>query len=197
MPSSVKASGLEDNSRAAYNFVFPELSLICEPEGANNGTDGNAVFDWNENDSSSKCYSFLYRSTETEFHAVEQTVGRCDPEHNASSVIPEYLVEERHMLTKMTKIDFYKCVLLNVVNYVGLLFLWASIQKGGVLEIQDHNSYVYKIIRSTLLLLSFYAKLFFIIPLCRMMLLLVLNHFINIRNERRKGFAHVLQQSIK
>ena len=116
-------------------------------------------------------------------------------EKNTSSALhfPKYLHERRHVLTESTQAQFKKCILLNVVNYIRLLILWKSIhEEGAVLKIQDKTTFKYNIIKSILLVLFFYAKLFFVIPLIRMITLMVLNRNIDARNARRESFASAL-----
>jgi hypothetical protein len=177
-------------------FIFPELMLS---ESENLMDDNDTTLNWCSDDLSSKPkegsqISFLYSSQESIFLTEGHTLGGSglsnQHSQDGNSAIPKYLYEKHHVLTKLTKSHFQKCIFLNIMNYIGLVMLWKSIHDGGVLEIQDRNSIKYTFVKSMLLMLDFYAKLFFCLPIFRMIIILVLNRNIDIRNARREAFSN-------
>jgi len=174
MAAQQSSSDGNSASHDAYHFVFPEL-ILSESDGLNKENDQSPL----EAEDNNAPNSFFYTNN-TGYTLSTQMVAR--------SQMKNYLHENRYVLTKLTKSDFYRCILMNTFNFIGLLMIWNSIQD-GVLEIRDKHSLQFNIIKYLLLLLMFYAKLFFILPLGRMLILLVLNHNIKTRNERRMSFA--------
>lgn len=98
-----------------------------------------------------------------------------------------YLIEHMHRLTKLDKRQFTQCIMLNAINYVGIIILFKSIGKGGSLEVQDAATYT--VLSSFLSILDFYAKLFFAIPTVRGILIAYLNYKRSQRNKQRSNFC--------
>ena len=98
-----------------------------------------------------------------------------------------YLVENMYCLTKLDKKQFSQCVILNIINYAGIIILFKSIGKGGALEIPSAATYA--VLSCFLSVLDFYAKLFFAIPTLRGILIAFLNYKRKQRNKQRSNFC--------
>ena len=203
---TLETSSSSSESSFKAHFVFPEL-IISESANSvelhnsslyKDGEESHDIsFFFSQSEEKENCHNEGHglgnRSMTAQNHSQDQ-LQRLMPstEQNTTSTLhfPKFLYERRHVLTKLTQSEFKKCILLNVLNYIGLLILWKSIHAdGAVLKIQDKTSFKYHIIKSMLLMLFFYAKLFFALPLLRMITLMVLNRNINTRNARRESFA--------
>jgi hypothetical protein len=101
-------------------------------------------------------------------------------------------MEQRHVLTKLSRKQFGQCCILNILNYIGILMLWKSIEKGGILEIK--NVALFGAASTVLSMLKFYARLFFTVPFSRAVVILVLNFRVTKRNEKRRFFAEQLSK---
>jgi len=104
--------------------------------------------------------------------------------------LPEYLQEKHYVLTELSKKQFSQCCILNILNYIGIQMLRTAISKGGTLQIQNRSALSAS--NGILLILDFYARLFFAIPLLRGMIIAMLNLRVNQRNKKRKEFAENL-----
>ena len=105
---------------------------------------------------------------------------------------PDQLYEKYHVLTKLQSKQFGQCCLLGFLNFVGIFWLRQSIGRGGLLEISNRALYVTADGISAVL--YFYSKLFFALPLARLVVFVVCCNycFVRRRNERRAGVASEL-----
>mmetsp|Transcript_26888 Transcript_26888/g.30769 ORF Transcript_26888/g.30769 Transcript_26888/m.30769 type:complete len:632 (+) Transcript_26888:153-2048(+) len=190
---SSKSKSSSTNHILTAKFTFPELLLESE-SNAFSHTNNDTNFDHHS------WKSFLYDAADSRI--LGGNITRNAREGSKSNMpskvhIPKYLHEKHHVLTRLTKTHFLSCLALNSMNYIGLILLWKSIHEGGVLEIQDKSSIVYFIVKWLLCILDFYAKLFILIPLIRMIIIVGLNKRIEIRNTRRHGFVFLHSQIAK
>ena len=105
---------------------------------------------------------------------------------------PDQLYEKYHVLTKLQSKQFGQCCLLGFLNFIGIFWLRQSIGRGGLLEIS--NRALYATADGILAVLYFYSKLFFALPLARLVVFVVCCNycFVRRRNERRAGVASEL-----
>lgn len=102
---------------------------------------------------------------------------------------PDQLYEKYFVLTKLQSKQFGQCCLLGLLNFIGIFWLRQSIGRDGLLEIS--NRALYTTADGILAVLYFYAKLFFALPLARLVVFVVCYNycFVRRRNERRAGVA--------
>lgn len=100
-----------------------------------------------------------------------------------------FLREEPYRLTRLTSRQFLHCVGLGTLNLVGVIWLRQSQQT--ILALPPIVAYTFG--RILLPLLVFYAILFFVLPLGRLLMVVVWNHFRMERNVRRKKLADLLE----
>lgn len=99
---------------------------------------------------------------------------------------PKFLLEKKCSFSKLTKNQFYQCIRLNIINCIGLMITLKLLQTSDLKsQLPRTQGFLISFTKSLFL----YAKFFFILPLCRMIVLLVMNKFIMRRNSRRKAFA--------
>ena len=112
-----------------------------------------------------------------------------------SSELPSSLQEKRYVLTKLEKNQFQQCVILGVLNFIGVFWLRQSLKPGGVLDVTSEAvRYAAAFLQRGLMpVLHFYSILFFILPIGRFILIVMLNIIREKRNRRRADFAHALK----
>ena len=105
---------------------------------------------------------------------------------------PDQLFEKYYVLSKLQSKQFGQCCLLGSLNFIGIGWLRQSIGRGGLLEISNRGLCV--IADGVLAVLYFYAKLFFALPLARLVVFVICcNYFVRRRNERRTIVAKALE----
>jgi len=167
-------------------FVFPELVSEAVSGYADSKVGTGIV------DTDNSWHSFFY--------VPENMMGYSTPGQPLSRLaspetdVPTRLVEGHHVLTKLIGKQFGQCCILNALNYIGIIMLWKTIEKGGVLEIT--NGPTFSFVSGMLSVLQFYAKLFFAIPLFRAAIIAVMNLRINQSNERRRCFAEIVEAKL-
>jgi len=180
--SSGFSASNSDMSKA--RFVFPELMSEEATGAVGFGLANDETRGEEENDSWD---SFFYMDEKTlGFRAKGTKLGGITTKASNTNTITqlEYLKEMRHVLTHLTRTQFCQCCMLNTINAVGIWMLLQSIGPGGLLEIVNADCYV--LVNAMLCFLLFYAKLFFALPLARMIVIMLLNVGIAKRNQRRK-----------
>ena len=174
VPTCTRTGAKVQRDSSNAHFVFPEL--ISEAVSGN--VDVRLPIN-NEQEEDPSWGSFLFVSDN---HLLSER----------NFTIPTYLMEQRHVLTKLSRKQFGQCCILNILNYIGILMLWKSIEKGGILEIK--NVALFGAASTVLSMLKFYARLFFTVPFSRAVVILVLNFRVTKRNEKRRFFAEQLSK---
>mmetsp|Transcript_6739 Transcript_6739/g.15598 ORF Transcript_6739/g.15598 Transcript_6739/m.15598 type:complete len:571 (-) Transcript_6739:84-1796(-) len=120
-----------------------------------------------------------------------------------SAEVPEYLHERPHVLTGMSREHFGRCVLLGILNLVGLVWVKSAVMPGGLLQLPTSfargkrkkggnpelaAAASWLVIR-VLSILRFYAGFFLLLPILRLVVVLIRNHFVARRNDRRRAFV--------
>ena len=111
--------------------------------------------------------------------------------------LPSSLQESRYVLTRLEKKQFQQCVVLGILNFIGVYWLQQSLEPEGVLDLQNMaGTFAAAFLQKGLVpILRFYSILFFVLPLARLILILGLNTIRGRRNRRRADFAYALSQS--
>eukprot|EP00980_Cylindrotheca_fusiformis_P026548 scaffold16396_cov140-Cylindrotheca_fusiformis.AAC.9 len=106
--------------------------------------------------------------------------------------LPEYLYEERKLLTNLTSNQFFRCLLIAILNLIGVIWFAQSLDPGGILE-QNLGAFGKTLKWGLIPVLLFYAKFFFFIPLVRLSYIFAWNQFSGLRNKRRQKLATLLK----
>lgn len=185
--------GIDSESSGGIDarFCFPEL--VSEMDYTKLLTIGSSRFappSQHAIENRANVSSILYREDrEFDFGSSE----------NASNGTPEYLYEQPLMLTQLSRTQFGQCVLLGILNFVGIIWVQNALSPGGMFalplsakSVSGGRSLI--ALASVLLLkllniLRFYSKLFLLLPFSRMIIVVVRNLFVDKRNKRREGFV--------
>ena len=187
-------SGIDSESSSGIDarFCFPEL--VSEMDYSKLLTIGSSEFappSQHSIDNRANISSILYKEDR------EFDFGSSD----ASNGTPEYLYEQPLMLTQLSRTQFGQCVLLGILNFVGIIWVQNALSPGGIFalpisakSVSGGRSLI--ALASILLLkllniLRFYSKLFLLLPFSRMIIVVIRNLFVDKRNKRRKGFIRV------
>ena len=110
------------------------------------------------------------------------------------SSLPSSLQERRYRLTSLQSKQFFHCMGLGSLNWIGVIWLRQSLQVGGILEQVIESGPVMALLLDWLCpVLIFYANLFFALPLGRLGVVLILNSLRECRNRRRSDLAEALR----
>lgn len=191
-----EASNRDDRfSGMDARFCFPEI--VAEMDCSRLLTLGSSDFAPPESrdENGAGISSILYREDD-EYGFGSSTGGA------SGDGVPEYLHERPHFLTRLSRQQFGQCALLGLLNLVGIIWVQNALMPGGLLALPvpggpskrrgGDGSLV--AIGSFLVLklfgiLRFYAGLFFVLPLCRLAIVLARNTLVNRRNWRRLSFV--------
>jgi hypothetical protein len=191
-------AGERSTSNGKARFIFPELMSEAST-GVNPSTMNSfshlypdlSMLSW-ENMLFAKD-SFVLGGTSSR---SDSSLGQQHQQQRSSSerfhACPDQLYEKYHVLTKLQPKQFWQCCLLGSLNFIGIFWLRQSIGRGGLLEIS--NRAFYATADGILAVLYFYAKLFFALPLARVVVFVACcNYFVRKRNERRAGVASAVK----
>jgi hypothetical protein len=106
--------------------------------------------------------------------------------------LPDYLHEQRKVLTKLSSKQFYHCLFVAILNFIGVIWFAQSLEPGGILQ-QSLGAIGPTLKWGLIPVLLFYAKVFFLIPMVRLIYIVVWNQFCTRRNTRRLKLATSLQ----
>jgi hypothetical protein len=142
-------------------------------------------------DSSIRPSSILYK--EDDEYIFDSSVD------NATADIPTYLYEKPFVLTELTRQQFGQCVLLGLLNLTGILWALSAMKPGGLLSMPmtgtsvSGNSQLLAIasmfVLKLLHVLRFYSAFFFALPFCRLLVVIVRNYYVQIRNKLRSNYV--------
>jgi hypothetical protein len=179
-------NGVPMGSTLGNNFVFPELMAEAV---STTPLQFYSTSSLDEEDASWR--SFFHASEDSSLLKMNGYHPKYKDRMKAIDDVPEYMHEQRHVLTKLTDRQFSQCLFLNVLNYVGIIMLRMSICKGGALEVT--SAALLTVLNGILSILELYARLFFAVPFCRGLILVLLNYRLDKRNQRRRKFAQWIQ----
>ena len=106
--------------------------------------------------------------------------------------LPSYLCEERQVFSRLASKQFFHCLLIAVLNFLGVVWFAQSLNPGGILDASLGN-FGAALKWSLIPILQFYSKLFFTIPVLRLIYILGWNQLCKRRNQRRKHLATLLE----
>lgn len=114
-----------------------------------------------------------------------------------SGETPRYFYERPFVLTELSQQQFGQCALLGLLNFIGIVWIQNAVEPGGLLEMPVASKRrsrgwmiaVSFLITGLLRILRFYAGLFFLLPLCRLIILLIRNAGIERRNHKRQSLV--------
>ena len=180
----VAASGSEPNSGIIdARFCFPQI--IAEMDCQKLLSMGSSEFAPPTFESESNISSILYKEEVNDF-------GSSD---NASNdMASEYLYEQPFVLTELSRQQFGQCVMLGLLNFVGIIWIHSALMLQLPLSTSSSRSKPLLAFASMLVLkmfkiLSFYSKVFLLLPLCRLVIVLIRNYLVERRNKRRLNFV--------
>jgi len=172
----ISSSNDDDDDDNAL-FYFPEV--IAESECGGLPSPSKVIME-NSEDDISGLSSILYKSNNTNHEYIPLRLTSS----SSSTNIPKYLKEQKHTLTQLTSKNFYTCLSLGIINYIGIYWLKTNaIVDGGILEL---SSSIFGLLLQYLIsFLYFYSKLFLLLPCCRLVIVVIMNFMIDGRNRRR------------
>ena len=189
------------------HFHFPEIMAEIETEifamSQNIMSLSSSTFAPPSNSIQPSITKLLYRSEEDELM------------YDASGSMPQYLYEKPKFLTHLSKKQFSQCLFLGALNFIGVISVRSALLPGGLFDLsiaaalavdaddagdassrrrRRHNRDMWISLGSVVALkvlnvLRFYANIFFLLPIVRLVILMVLNYCIDRRNQRRMSFA--------
>ncbi|KAL7509726.1 hypothetical protein ACHAXN_006692 [Cyclotella atomus] len=138
-----------------------------------------------------------------------------DDANTSSGDIPHYLYEKPKFLTHLSRQQFVQCLFLGTLNFIGIISVQSSFMPGGVFDLsiaaamaadanvsgatgsrrrKRYNSDMWIAFGSAIFLkllkvLRFYANIFFLFPLIRLVILMINNYLIDRRNQRRLSYV--------
>ncbi|KAL7538106.1 hypothetical protein ACHAXR_008293 [Thalassiosira sp. AJA248-18] len=180
-------------------FCFPEI--VAEMDCQKLLTLGSSEFappTISTNDSRSTMISSILYKDDEDYN----NFGSSD---NSSSDIPDYLYERPFVLTQLSRQQFGQCALLGLLNFVGIIWIQNAMMPGGLLDLSVSAAsrtrkrsggssgsliaFAAVLVLKLMHILRFYAGLFFAIPLCRLVIVLIRNYLVEKRNKRRMSFV--------
>lgn len=177
-------------------FCFPELMAEMDHEFSQSLFSlGSSEFA--PSSSNTKVSSILYKEDEDAFISMTSS---------SSDGIPLYLYERPFVLTELSRHQFGQCFLLGLLNFFGVIWIQNALSPGGLLQLpvaaaaaasgssrrRKHMGSDGMLAAASFLILSLfkilriYAGLFFVIPMCRLVIILLRNYGVKKRNERRQ-----------
>jgi hypothetical protein len=174
IPTAAADAGVVDDPRKA-RFVFPEL--MAESAVVATHYEYTSTLD----DDHDTWQAVLYNTDDAQMRRTTRV---------AAKTVPSYLKEERYRFTQLTLQQLLHCLALGTLNWLGVLWLHQSMAP-GLLQLPP-TSWFAALIRSGLLpVLHFYARLFFVLPASRLLLVMALNRLRHERNQRRARLVAV------
>lgn len=170
-------------------FDFPELLAESETLFSAKSSSYFDLAKTTVDDYDGTWQSLLYNRTASESFSASKIVG----------ALPDHLEEISYRLTKLSSKQFLHCCLLGSLNLIGVVWLRQALSPGGDLEIDLNGKgplslFGMFLVNFLIPVLWFYARLFFAIPIARLILILVLNYRIRKRNELRGTWARNLEK---
>ncbi len=181
----------QDQEQSGPNALFEFPELISE---GNLGVryDDNRMWGTDSDEGKQGWDDFFYKSNSTSRNVLGSNLSRnhCSSS-NRTVTIPEYLCEQPKAFSALSRNQFFSCLLLVVLNCVGVIWFSRSLEPGGILE-QNLGALGGLLKTGLVPVLWFYARLFILIPTGRLLLVIVHNERCKQRNQKRKFLASQL-----
>lgn len=176
--TATASSDTNNTNKSLAVFVFPELVAESAtvlrydppPEDAYDGS----------------CLHMLYAQPNLQG-------GRRTSPRRAAADLPSFWKEPYYHFTKLSSAQFMYCLGLGLLNALGVYWFGQSLQPAGALGPLVKGTLRTILVRGLLPVLSFYAKLFFALPVGRLLLVSYLNHVRRQRNALREHLSQELQ----
>lgn len=171
-------------------FYFPELAAESRYSTTYEGPNDD---DGDEEEDEGGCSwtSILCRDTTP----IETRRLRKKRFQESQSEVPTSMTERRYKFTNLQRDQFFSCVFLGTINLVGVIMLRSSLEPlNGIFQLPDGNFGAAVLKDGLIPVLSFYAVLFFILPIGRLIVVIFLNRSRRIRNQQRRALASALSQ---
>jgi len=184
----------QQNAPHMARFFFPELLAESSYLTRYNNNNNSAFTHYDDDDDNDTTTSIAsWSSLLCAKPTNHTTYGRNIRTGESSTTVPAYLYERLYKFTHLPSDQFLYCVFLGVLNLVGTIWLKSSlINPGGLLYLKDGTMLATIIKHGLVRVLLFYAILFFTLPSCRLVLIVVLNRFRKQRNRKRQELASAL-----
>mmetsp|Transcript_9340 Transcript_9340/g.13777 ORF Transcript_9340/g.13777 Transcript_9340/m.13777 type:complete len:551 (-) Transcript_9340:436-2088(-) len=176
VPAVVPSDSSQVEEGGEVRFIFPEL--MAESNDVKMSDDTAESVEIQPIDNS--WTALLYTTSPTSFIGTGRTLPPQQPKPKPTKELPPYLQERRHALTKLESSQFIRCAILGLLNFIGILWLRQSMERGGLLEFYSNG-----LTLGVVSVLQFYSKLFFVLPIGRLIMISVLNWGIDRHNLRR------------
>jgi hypothetical protein len=188
-------SSTATNSTKEINhiFCFPELMIDSE----NNINNSNSIY--SQDQEVDKCLtqtttneftwaSFFFSSDGQSSSSTDDTASLLSTTSN-SSQLPQYLVEDTRVMTKLSAEQFSACCIALTLNYFGSLWFRAAITDGTIFPKKYLPLLIAQLLKMLATFLYFYSKACIFLFLARLVVMMSRNIFIWKRNNRRKKLA--------
>jgi hypothetical protein len=108
--------------------------------------------------------------------------------------LPKFMYEQSKSFTTLSMNQFIHCLSVAVLNFIGVIWFAQSLEHGGVLA-ENLGGFGRTLKLRLIPILWFYARLFLIIPLVRIVYVLTWNELCHQRNQRREILSSILDRS--
>jgi hypothetical protein len=192
VPSSHDDTTKQDQTKALFNF--PEL--IAEGHMSTRYDDPQLWNCYTTISERNRWENFFYVTTESS-STTSSTASTASPNNmRRGSTIPKFLYEQYKPYTTLSRNQFTHCSSIAILNFVGVIWFAQSLQPGGILEDTLPDGFV-KILKVGLIpILWFYARLFLIIPLARLIYIFIWNELCQQRNHMREILSNSLEETL-
>ena len=177
--SSSSADGLEQKDDSKALFEFPEL---LSESYLDVRYDDPLMWDRHIESTNQSLKDFFYTSVNpsVDFSARLQV--------SSNTAIPKYLYEQRKIFSSLSRNQFLCCLLVATLNFFGVIWFSHSLDSGGALK-QNLGKFGCVLKVGFIPVLWFYARLFVIIPISRLVYVGACNELCRRRNQKRKQLA--------
>jgi len=185
VPSS-KTTSENESTNDLSTFDFPELTaegqisvryddpLIWERHTSNDAGNRGLNLFYSNNDSSS----------------IPSTARQRVPPGT-----PKFLYEQAKSFSSLSRNQFFHCLLITLLNFIGVVWFAQSLEPGGILA-DTLGGFGSSLKKWLIPILWFYARLFLVIPFARLVYILASNKLRQQRNEKRENLARILGKNL-
>jgi hypothetical protein len=178
VPCSSSTDGQEQKDESKALFQFPEL---LSESYLDVRYDDPLMWERSVDGTNQSLKDFFYNSVNpsVDFSARLQV--------SSNTTIPKYLYEQRKIFSTLSRNHFLCCLLVATLNFFGVIWFNHSLESGILKQNLGRFGSVLKV--GFIPVLWFYARLFVIIPISRLVYLGACNELCKRRNQKRKQLA--------
>jgi hypothetical protein len=129
------------------------------------------------------------------FWSAHEDLNHSSPS-SQSSTTPPFLYEDKMVFTSLSSKEFFRCLLVAILNLLGVIWFAQALELGGILEGFLPPQLTHGLQWALIPVLQFYANFFFAIPAIRLSYLLIWNELCMMRNQRRLRLALALHSMV-